>query len=131
MNKVEEASLSKSEQKTIYEKLGGEKAINDAVEIFYEKVLSDPELMGFFSETNMEFQKKHQKDFITFITGGSKVYKGKDMRSAHKNLKIDEEHFNAIRDYLAETLKEMGVDNELVSKVTEAIEKLRPEILNR
>ena len=100
MNKVQEATLSQSEQKTIYEELGGEKAVNDAVEIFYEKVLSDPELMGFFAETNMAFQKKHQKDFITFLTGGSKVYSGKDMRSAHKSLKIDDEHFNEIRDYL-------------------------------
>ena len=90
--------------KTIYEQLGGEPAIEAAVDIFYGKVLADPELMGFFSETNMTFQKRHQKNFITYLTGGSNAYNGKDMRNAHKHLKLTDEHFDAIKNYLANTL---------------------------
>ncbi len=51
---------------SICEQLGGEPAVDAAVEIFYKKVLADSNLNGFFAETNMNFQKKHQKNFITY-----------------------------------------------------------------
>mgnify|MGYP002147275580 CR=1 FL=1 len=123
--------IDQSQQQSLYHQLGGEKAIDVAVDMFYEKVLSDPELMGFFSETNMTFQKKHQKDFITYLTGGTKVWKGKDMRTAHKHLKLTDEHFDAIKNYLGETLLELGVSKNLVDDIANAIEDLRNEILNR
>jgi hemoglobin len=119
------------EKKTIYEQIGGAPSVEAAVEIFYKKVLSDPELMGFFSETNMNFQKQHQRDFITFLTGGSNKYAGKDMRAAHKHLKLEDEHFDAIKQYLGETLLELGVSKEIVTQVAGAVEGFRKEVLNR
>ena len=123
--------MIESETKTIYQQLGGEPAIAAAVEIFYKKVLDDPELMGFFSETNMTFQKNHQKRFITYLTGGSDTYKGKDMRSAHKHLNLTDDHFDAIKNYLGETLLELKVPYNLVETIGGAIETLRIDVLNR
>jgi hemoglobin len=119
------------EKKTIYEQIGGAPAVEKAVEVFYKKVLDDPELMGFFAETNMTFQKQHQRDFITFLTGGSDKYAGKDMRAAHKHLKLSDEHFDAIKTYLGETLLELGVDKDLVTKIAGVIESFRKDVLNR
>jgi hemoglobin len=124
-------NIDQSTQDTIYNQIGGEKAIDTAVDMFYDKVLSDPDLMHFFDETNMAFQRKHQKDFITYLTGGTKVWKGKDMRAAHKNLKLTDEHFDAIKNYLTQTLSELGVAENLVDKIGIAIEGLRNDILNR
>jgi hemoglobin len=123
--------MIENERKTIYEKLGGEPAIEAAVDIFYSKVLDDPELMGFFSETNMTFQKSHQKKFITYLTGGSNSYEGKDMRTAHKHLKLSDEHFDAIKNYLADTLFELNVPHDLVNTIGGTVETLRNDILNR
>ena len=117
--------------KTIYEELGGEPAIEAAVELFYAKVLVDPELMGFFSETNMTFQKKHQKDFITYLTGGSNIYNGKNMRSAHQHIKLNDEHFDSVKNYLIETLLELNVSQNIVNNIKGAIENLRNDVLNR
>jgi hemoglobin len=115
---------------TIYEQLGGEQAITAAVEIFYKKVLNDPQLADFFSETNMTFQKKHQKNFITYLTGGSKKYEGKNMREAHRHLKLKNEHFDAVVNHLVNTLKELGVGNNIIVKIGGAIEGLRKDVLN-
>ncbi len=38
---------------TLYEKLGGPEALEAAVDLFYEKVLADERLSGFFEGTNM------------------------------------------------------------------------------
>ena len=36
---------------SLYEKLGGEAAVNAAVELFYNKVLNDPHIQHFFEHT--------------------------------------------------------------------------------
>lgn len=38
---------------TLYDKLGGPEALEAAVDLFYEKVLADERLSGFFEGTNM------------------------------------------------------------------------------
>ena len=42
---------------SIYEQLGGEAAINAAVDIFYRKVLTDPKLAPFFESTEAALRK--------------------------------------------------------------------------
>ena len=126
----ERNSTFEADKTTIYEQLGGEQAVSAAVEIFYKKVLNDPDLAPFFSETNMTFQKKHQKNFITFLTGGAKKYEGKNMRDAHRHLKLKNEHFDAVVNHLVSTLKELGVSKSLIDKIGGAIEGLRKDVLN-
>lgn len=38
---------------TLYDKLGGPEALETAVDLFYDKVLADDRLKGFFEGTNM------------------------------------------------------------------------------
>lgn len=123
--------MQKSEQKTIYEQLGGAPAIDLTVDKFYDRVLADPVVNGFFKSTNMAFQRKHQKNFITFATGGSKVYEGKNMREAHKNMGLQEVHFDHIKMHLGDTLLELGVQKDLVQKVADLVETLRNDVLCR
>ena len=43
----------KAEDKTLFDKLGGEKAIDIAVDLFYDRILKDKRVDHFFSHTNM------------------------------------------------------------------------------
>ena len=45
-----------------------------------------------------------QKQFLTFAFGGSTKWNGKSMRAAHKHMKLDEDHFEAVAEDLAATL---------------------------
>lgn len=119
------------ENKSLYEQLGGAGAISVAVEEFYKRVLSDPDLQEFFAETNMEVQKKHQTNFLTMALGGPKNYTGRDMRKAHEHLHLEDLHFDLIKKHLGDTLKSLGVDDEKVHIVVEALEPLRNDVLNR
>ncbi len=116
--------------KTIFEQIGGEPSVIAAVDIFYDKVLADELLMEFFQDVNMKFLKSHQKSLITFLCGGDIVYKGKDLRTAHRHLKLEEVHFDQIVLHLTDTLNELGVPEDIVSKIIEKIEFLRFEVLN-
>jgi hemoglobin len=48
--------------------------------------------------------------FLMGATGGPKKYSGKDMKEAHKNLKVNDIHFNSFKENLLLTLKELNVD---------------------
>ena len=117
--------------KSIYEQLGGEGAIETAVNIFYEKMLADETVCEFFSETNMTTQKKHQKNFLSFALGGPNKYEGRDMRKAHLKFKLTDDHFNTVVKHLGSTLKELGVSDELIGQAAAVVETTRNEVLNR
>jgi len=73
---------------TLFERLGGQGAINAVVDKFYEIMLSDPLVSSFFANIDMGKQIQKQKDFITLVTGGPNNYGGTDMKTAHSKFKI-------------------------------------------
>lgn len=119
---------------TLFDRLGGAPAIDAAVELFYTKVLADPELSPFFAEIDMVRQRKMQKDFLTMAFGGPNNYKGRDMRKAHmRPLKagMNDTHFDLVVQHLGASLNELGVNDELITEVATAAESLRDDVLNR
>lgn len=126
--------MSNSNEPSIFEQIGGEPAIQTAVEIFYRKVLSDERVAHFFDDVDMEKQIAKQKSFFVMATGGPNAYTGKDMREAHKHLiarGLDDSHVDAVVQHLGDTLKELGVAAPLVDQVLTSVESLRPDVLNR
>jgi hemoglobin len=120
---------------SIYERIGGEKAVDAAVDKFYEKVLADDRIKHFFNETDMKKQAIHQKQFLTYAFGGSTNYSGKSMKAAHKNLVenmgLNDTHFDAVMENLGSTLKELGVPNDLIGEAAAIAESTRGDVLNR
>ena len=118
---------------TLYEKLGGEAAINAAVDLFYNKVLADDRINHFFSDTDMTRQRGHQKMFLSFAFGGMPDYSGKGMREAHaplvERMGLNDSHFDAVVEHLAVSLSELGVKDELIGEVTAVAESIRADVL--
>jgi hemoglobin len=118
----------------IYEQLGGEAAVDAAVDIFYRKVLSDDRIARFFDGVDMDHQRAKQKAFLTMAFGGPNAYTGKDMRAAHGRLVgrgLDDSHFDAVVENLGSTLKELGVRDELIAQVAAIAETTRNDVLGK
>ncbi len=118
----------------LYEQLGGKTAIDQAVDIFYTKVLSDDRVNEFFKDTDMNKQKRMQKAFLTFAFGGPNNYQGRNMRKAHEKVVADglnDAHFDTIVELLAETLKELNANDEQIAKVATIANSIRDDVLNR
>jgi len=119
---------------TVYEQLGGEPAIDAAVDNFYRRVLNDPYVTPFFENTDMERQAAKQKAFLTMVTGGPNKYTGMDMREGHKHLVkmgLDDTHFDHILCHLRSTLADLGVASDLIGTVIGVAESTRADVLNR
>ena len=119
---------------TLFEQLGGEAAVDAAVDIFYRKVLADYRINRFFNGVDMDTQAAKQKAFLTMAFGGPANYSGKDMRDAHARfvkMGLDDSHFDAVMEHLGATLTELNVPAELIAEAAALVESVRDEVLGR
>ena len=119
---------------SLYEQIGGEAAVNAAVDIFYRKVLADDRISRFFEGVDMEKQAAKQKGFLTFAFGGPHRYTGKDMRQGHAHLVkqgLNDSHFDAVMENLAATLQELNVPQNLIAEMAAIAESTRNNVLGR
>ncbi|MGD8863514.1 MAG: group 1 truncated hemoglobin [Myxococcales bacterium] len=116
---------------SLFERIGGQGAVDAAVDRFYRKVLMDERISHFFDSVDMDAQRAKQKAFLTYAFGGPTHYSGKDMRHAHANLDLNEEHFNAVMEALAATLHELEVPEELVAEAAGIALSVKDDVLGR
>jgi hemoglobin len=119
---------------SLFEQLGGEAAVDAAVDIFYRKVLGDERINSFFEGVDMDTQAAKQKAFLTFAFGGPNNYTGLDMRRGHARLVeqgLNDSHFDAVVEDLAATLTELGVPDELIAQVGAIAESTRDDVLGK
>jgi hemoglobin len=97
---------------SVYEQIGGQAAVDAAVDIFYRRVLGDALISHFFDHVDMDRQVGKQKAFLTMAFGGPNQYTGKDMRTGHAHLVargLNDSHVDAVIEDLGATLRELGV----------------------
>jgi methyl-accepting chemotaxis protein len=115
---------------SVYERVGGRKAIEAVVKEFYRRVLPDPMLKEFFENTDMTWLKSQQVAFFSQALGGPANYEGRDMTAAHKELGIKREHFGRVAKHLADSMRQLGVEATLVAEVMGAIAPLSEQIIS-
>lgn len=119
---------------TLYEKIGGEAAVNAAVDIFYRKVLADNRINSFFEGVDMEKQAAKQKSFLTLAFGGPNKYTGADLRRGHAHLVtegLNDSHFDAVMEHLGATLTELNVPGNLIAQAAAIAENTRNDVLGK
>lgn len=117
---------------SLYQKIGGEAAVDAAVERFYHKVLTDPDVSPFFDGMVMGHQKRMLKSFLGFAFGGPKKYSGRGMREAHRRVVaqgLNGEHFDRIMMHLGDTLQELSVPQALIKEAADIAMSVRSDVL--
>lgn len=119
---------------SLYDQIGGSAAVDAAVDLFYEKVLADDTINGFFGNVDMKKQRAQQKAFLTLVFGGPNAYTGKDLRSAHAGLVkngLSDLHFDAVAKHLQTTLDQLNVPDDLKTQIMTIAGSVRNDVLGR
>jgi len=130
----EEEAVASTEDNSLFAQLGGDAAVNAAVDVFYRRVLADAYVIRFFEGVDMEKQAVKQKAFLTMAFGGPHNYTGKDMREGHRHLikmGLNDSHFDHILMHIRSTLAELGVGNDLIQQVIAIADSTRDDVLDR
>jgi hemoglobin len=105
--------------------------IRTAVDLFSERMLAEPSIAPAFAGVDLGSLRRHQRAFVVQALGGASVYSGRDMRSAHAGLAIDDAQFTTACTLLARSLRDSGVADDVVERAMTDIERLRPVIVER
>ena len=117
------------EERSDYAAVGGGPAVTAVVDRFYELVLGDDRLRGFFSGVDMVRLKRHQVALVSQVMGGPVVYAGRDLRTAHEGKGISREDFAAVAGHLVAALTEAGVEPAIIDRVLAVIAGTEPDVV--
>lgn len=123
MNTTDEQAMS------AYDRIGGAPAVTEAVERFYRRLLDDPELSGFFTDTELSGLKRHQVALISQVLDGPKAYAGRELAEAHRGLDISVGQYKAVGAHLTAVLEELGVPRDIIDTVRGVLESVAPDVI--
>jgi hemoglobin len=94
---------------SLYERLGGQGAIQAVVTKFISNVGGDKRINSWFATTDLKKLNKLLVEQVCAASGGPCTYSGRDMKTTHKGMKITTAAFNALVEDLVSALDTFNV----------------------
>ena len=112
-----------------YDAVGGGPAVSAVVNDFYDRVLTDPQLVHYFEGVDIPRLKRHQVLLVTKVLGGPDTYTGRSLREAHAGLGITKADFDKVVGHLASALKAAGVPGDILGRAAAVVVATEPDIV--
>ncbi|MBL4720398.1 MAG: group 1 truncated hemoglobin [Alphaproteobacteria bacterium] len=129
-----EPKQAASASDSLFDRIGGDAAVEAAVDILYGKLMSDPAIKPFFEGVDLDKQSFMMRLFLTGAFGGVKAYSGRSLREAHKPMVDDKGlsgvHFDKVAGHLGATLQELSVPADMMQEVMALVSATRDDVLN-
>jgi hemoglobin len=120
---------SSSEPQSHYQRIGGAAAVKAAVDLFYDRVLTDLDLVGYFEKVDMVEQRRHLVLMLTVVLGGPNNYTGRGLAEAHQPLNIPLEHYAKVGEHLTAILTELGVPGDILAHVRGVLAEVQDQVV--
>lgn len=117
-----------TQNKSSYDRIGGEPNIKSAAKLFVSRLQKDSRTAKTFGSLDAEQQVKLVAGFIGHITGGP-AYDGPSMYEFHRNLTLKDADFDAYLDILKGSLEDSDIESAVVTKIMAAVEFQRVDVL--
>jgi hemoglobin len=121
--------MALDETTTLYERVGGEPTITDAVGRFYDRVFADPELAPFFRGVSLTKLQAMQVELFTAALDGPATWSGQALRDAHAGRGIGHRQVSRFLEHLLVTLEDVGVERDDAEQVVHRIALLAPDVM--
>jgi hemoglobin len=116
---------------SLYDRLGGEAAIKAVVDEFVANVGADARINHYFANADLERLKGHLVNQIGQASGGPQVYTGRDMKTAHAGMGIDEAAFNALVEDLVKALDKFAVGEQEKNELLGLLGPMKGDIVEK
>ena len=117
--------------KSLYERLGGEAAIKAVVDEFVANVAADARINKWFAKTDIDKLKGNLVNQIGQASGGPQVYTGRDMKTAHTGMGIDDAAFDALVEDLVKALDKFAVPEQEKGELLAVLGPMRSAIVEK
>lgn len=118
-----------TQKPTLYERLGGETGVRKIVNDVLDKNSNNPLIGYHFRNIDMDKLKQLVFEFFSMGTGGPHQYTGRDMRSSHTGMNINEEEWISATNDTILALDMNGIGQEEKNEVIAILESLKGDIV--
>ena len=119
-------------QKSLYERLGGYDGITAFANNLLPRVQNDSQLGRFWAhrgDDGIAREKQLLIDFLSSNAGGPVYYTGRDMKTTHKGMKINENDWSIFLGLAGETMKALEVPQQECDDIVAFALSLKSEIV--
>ena len=127
-------TTTETKEKSLYQRLGGYDAIAAVSDEFIGRLATGKRLKRFvvgLSDDSKKKLRQHLVDFLCNLTGGPCIYLGRDMKTVHTGLGIDEDDWKEGVEALTATLEKFKVPEKEKTEVLTAFGALKKDIVEK
>jgi hemoglobin len=128
------ASMRGQAEPSLYKRLGGREGIRGIVDDFVAALVADARVNSRFKDLkppDVERVKTNISDQLCEATGGPCSYLGKDMKTAHKGMRITEAEWNAGVEDLVKALDKRNVSQKDKNELLALLTPMKNDIVNQ
>ena len=114
---------------TLYMKYGS-RVTSGMAECLYDRLLDDPQLAPFFEAVDVDRLREHVADFLSVLTGGPDMYRGRDLREAHRDYRISKAHFDLVMAHIGAAATELEIEPDDIAVIATAIRSFEPDVVS-
>ncbi|MEO5999204.1 MAG: group 1 truncated hemoglobin [Chitinophagaceae bacterium] len=122
-------NATKITQKSLYERLGAEQGVRNIVNDVLDKNANNPLIAHHFKNIDMDKLKQLVFEFFSMGIGGPHSYTGRDMRTSHTGMNINEEEWVTATDDTLWALDTNGIGQVEKNEVIAILESLKGDIV--
>jgi hemoglobin len=124
--------MTDATEQSLYQRLGGYDAIAAATDELLARLQSDPQLRDFWKGASAD-NRRHARqlivDFMTEAAGGPAYYTGRDMKTSHVGMNINQSDWEVFMRHSADSLDHFGVADPARADVLSFFASLREDIV--
>lgn len=117
------------DQRSLFERLGGQPAINAVVHEFVLVTKADARINQYFQNTDPVKLEQMMDEHVCSITGGGCKYTGKSMLVSHTGMKLKDEDFAAFMEDLQQVLTKLNVPKREADEVIGAFAGMKADVV--
>lgn len=103
--------------------------LSTVLNAFYPRIFADPVLGPYFRDTTVRRLAEKQYNFLRQAITGEKVFFGERPRNSHHWMVISDEIFERRSRYLVDTMKELGVREDVIARLMAIEDRYREDIV--
>ncbi|AMD00436.1 group 1 truncated hemoglobin [Halomonas chromatireducens] len=114
---------------TLYQQLGGKPGVAMVVESLMYRIADDPQLIGFFTHTNIDHFVASLEEQLCDLADGPCHYQGPPMDRAHQHMGIDNADFNRLVGHMEQAMIDEGIALGARNRLLRRLAPLHGEIM--
>jgi hemoglobin len=125
------AAAASANGSTLFDEIGGAKMLHATVDEFVDIMLNDDRINFAFAQANLPVFKQRLYSQLCALASGPCRYEGRDMKTAHAKLAIDNAQFNALAEDLYRACDRVGVKYRTQNKMMALLAPMQKDIVKK